>query len=402
MRATVIVIDSFGIGALPDADEYGDEGANTALHIAQGVPGPKWDALRRLGLGNAALLLGHTLSGCEPTDTPEGFFGAMAEKSSGKDTTTGHWELAGLVLSRPFHTFPPAAPSFPDGLIREFSRLTGRGVLGNKAASGVAIIEELGEQHLECGDLICYTSADSVFQIAAHEEIVPIDLLYRYCEMARELCNPYMVGRVIARPFIGSPGTFTRTSRRRDFSMSLPESGIMEHLQREGVTTRGVGKIGDIFNEEGISHSYHDKGNEACIARTVELLNTPAEGNEFVFVNLVDTDMIFGHRRDIAGYCDAVEKISKSIPEIVGLMHEGDLLIITADHGCDPGYRGTDHTREYVPLIVFIKGTKPSETNSLGVRSSFSDVAATVADYFGVAPYPRGDSFMRSLDRGVV
>ena len=397
MRATVIVIDSFGIGALPDADLYGDLGANTALHICEGVSGPKWAALKALGLGNASELLGTALPGCEATAKPEAYFGVMNEKSPGKDTTTGHWELAGLELSEPFHTFPPEYPSFPDDLVKAFCDKTGLGLIGNKAASGTAIIDELGPEHEKSGDLICYTSADSVFQIAAHEGVVSLEKLYQCCEIARELCNPLMVGRVIARPFIGSPGQYKRTMSRKDFSIPLPDASLLDYLQSRGVITTAVGKIGDIFNESGILNSFHDKGNPACLDRTVEILKTPETGNEFIFVNLVDTDMNFGHRRDIPGYFQSVEETSKRLPELIDAMSSGDLLIVTADHGCDPGFRGTDHTREYVPLLVYMKDGRAEADKSLGVRGQFSDVAATVSDFFGVGTYPRGDSFIKKM-----
>ena len=396
MRAVILVIDSFGIGEMPDAGLYGDKGANTALHICQGISGPKWDSLKSLGLGNASELLGNKLPGCEAVEKPLGAWGVMKEKSPGKDTTTGHWEIAGLVLSEPFHTFPPEYPSFPEDFVAEFNSRTGRGLIGNKAASGTAIIEELGAEHQKTGDLICYTSADSVFQIAAHEETVPLEKLYEYCEIARELCNPMMVGRVIARPFIGEPGNYTRTSSRRDFSIPLPRPSLLDHLHQRGVITTAVGKIGDIFNESGIVNSYHDKGNPACLERTLEILKDPEKGDEFIFVNLVDTDMMYGHRRDIDGYYKSVDATSRTIPALKEAMSDGDLLIITADHGCDPSYKGTDHTREHVPLLVYKKGG-PEPGDNLGIRDSFADVAATLADFFGVEPYPEGSSFIKKL-----
>ena len=397
MRATVLVIDSFGIGELPDAASYGDTGANTALHICENIEGPKWNELRRLGLGNGSELLGNILPGCEPVETPAAFFGVMKEKSPGKDTTTGHWEMAGLELDKPFNTFPPEYPSFPEDLVAAFNSGTGRGLIGNKAASGTVIIEELGPEHQRSGDLICYTSADSVFQIAAHEEIVPLEKLYEYCEIARELCNPLMIGRVIARPFLGEPGNYTRTKNRKDFSIPLPGPSILDHLHERGVITTAVGKIGDIFNESGITNSYHDKGNPACLDRTIGILKSPEKGDEFIFVNLVDTDMNFGHRRDIPGYHGSVDATSVRIPEVIDAMSEGDLLVITADHGCDPGFKGTDHTREYVPLLVYRKGREDRKEKSLGIREAFSDLAATLADYFKVDPYPRGVSFIKNL-----
>lgn len=400
MRAVILVIDSFGIGALPDAREYGDEGSNTALHIAEGVGGANWPRLRKLGLGNAAKLLGHDLPGCEAVENPMGAFGVMAEKSPGKDTTTGHWELAGLLLEKAFHVFPGEYPSFPPELEKAFSQAVGRPILGNKAASGTAIIQELGAEHMKSGAPICYTSADSVFQIAAHEEIIPVEELYDMCRTARRLCDPYMVGRVIARPFIGSAEEgFTRTSRRQDFSIALPEPSILTHLQKDGVKTIGVGKIGDIFNEEGLSESHHDKGNPACLDRTLELLKQPTGKRELIFVNLVDTDMIYGHRRDIQGYHDAVAAVDKALEAVMGNLQEGDLLIITADHGCDPGFKGTDHTREYVPLLAYRKGLTENQSAAelnLGIRSSFTDTAAALADYFSAPRYKRGQSFLNS------
>ena len=393
MRATILVIDSFGIGELPDAASYGDEGANTALHICEHVAGQKWPALRALGLGNAALLLGNTLPGCTPVDDPSAGWGVMRERSPGKDTTTGHWEIAGIELDRPFHTFPPEHPSFPPELVSAFESEIGRRIIGNKAASGTVIIEELGEEHLRTGSPICYTSSDSVFQIAVHEEVIPPAELYRYCEIARRLCDPYQVGRVIARPFTGKPGSFVRTPGRRDFSIALPAPSLLDHLQRHGVRTVAVGKIGDIFNEQGIDVSHHDKGNAACLDRTQQLLEEGGAANrphELVFVNLVDTDMIYGHRRDIEGYYRAVDEIDSRLPALMRPMREGDLLVVTADHGCDPSFRGTDHTREHVPLLAYRKGT-PGRT--LGVRGGFADVAQTIAHLLTGEPMANGTSF---------
>ncbi len=391
-RATVLVIDSFGIGEAPDAEAFGDAGANTALHICEKAKKVEWQNLQNLGLGNAAGLLGTSLPGCPAAAEPAASWGVLQEVSPGKDTTTGHWELAGLELENPFFTFPPEYPSFPEELTSELTRRTGRGVIGNCAASGTAIIDELGAQHMQTGDLICYTSADSVFQIAAHEEIVPLEELYSICAIARELCDTYSLARVIARPFIGKPGDFSRTKNRRDFSLALPGETILEHLNKAGVNTVGVGKIGDIFNEKGLSESYHDKGNPACLERTKELLaRKPAAGGEFLFVNLVDTDMIYGHRRDPQGYHDAVAAVDKKIPELIDLLGEDELLIITADHGCDPTFRGTDHTREYVPMLLYRKGAVPG---SLGIRRGFYDLAASLADYFESGAFPKGASML--------
>ena len=392
MRALVLVIDSFGIGALPDAADYGDTGSNTALHISENIRGgAEWPNLQKLGLGNASMLLGNELKGCPPADSPAASWAVMAESSPGKDTTTGHWELAGIVLDRPFPVFPSEYPSFPDELSAAFEKETGRSMLGNRAASGTAIIDELGEEHMRTGSPICYTSADSVFQIAAHEDVIPIDELYRICGIARKLCDPYMVGRVIARPFTGSAGSFTRTSRRHDYSIALPEDSVLDHLQKAGVKTTAVGKIGDIFNMQGIDETWPDKGNPACLERTRILLERKIGQDEFIFVNLVDTDMIYGHRRDIRGYHDAVAEVDSALPGIIDLLEEGDLLAVTADHGCDPSFRGTDHTREYVPLLYMLKGRAGE---SLGIRSSFADLAASLADYFGTPAFIRGNLFL--------
>jgi phosphopentomutase len=388
--AVVLVIDSFGIGALPDAELYGDEGSNTAAHVAEAVAGPKWPALGRLGLANAAALLGHRLPGCPVAAVPEASFGVMAEHSAGKDTTTGHWELAGILLDEPFATFPPEAPSFPAGLIEPFVERIGRDILGNFAASGTAIIEELGDEHLCTGRPIVYTSGDSVFQIAAHEEIIPLEELYRICEIARELCDPYRIGRVIARPFVGSSGAFTRTSGRRDFSMQPTGETILDRLVSRGVETIGIGKIGDIFCERGLSVSRHDKGNEACLRGTAEVIGSVPGGDRFFFVNLVDTDMIYGHRRDARGYCDAVSAIDDALPDLIGRLRPGDLLVITADHGCDPTFRGTDHTREYVPLLWHEVGRRGTP---VGVRASFTDLAQSLCDYFAAGALEHGVSW---------
>ena len=393
MQALVLVIDSFGIGEAPDAADFGDTGANTALHICEQVSPVRWDNLKRLGLGNASELLGNPLPGCPAVPDPVASFGVMRELSPGKDTTTGHWELAGIHLEEAFRTFPPEYPSFPAELTEALEKRSGRSIIGNRAASGTAIIQELGEEHLKSGALICYTSADSVFQIAAHEEVVPLEELYEICEAARELCDGYSVARVIARPFMGGPGNFTRTKNRRDFSLPLPEATILDHLQERGIRTVGVGKIGDIFNESGISESYHDKGNEACLERTLSLIRERREGDDktFIFVNLVDTDMIYGHRRDPRGYHDAVSGIDSALPEIMTGMQEGDLLIVSADHGCDPTFAGTDHTREYVPVLLYQKGRTG---RSLGIREGLFDCARTLSEYFNVESYRRGRSML--------
>jgi len=392
MRAIVLVIDSFGIGALPDANRYGDEGSNTAGHICDVMSGEKWPALKRLGLGNAARLAGHNLSGCEAVEIPEASVAIMAERSSGKDTTTGHWELAGVILDRAFRTFPSEYPSFPADLISNFSSRIGRTVIGNRAASGTEIIEELGDEHLRSGSPIVYTSSDSVFQIAAHGETVSVDELYKICEVARQLCDPYRIGRVIARPFVGASGQFIRTESRRDFSMEPAGETLLDRLWGAGVETIGVGKIGDIFTERGLSRSYHDKGNNNCLDRVEALLSESSPENQLIFANLVDTDMIFGHRRNPAGYADSVSAIDSRIAKFREAIDGDDILVVTADHGCDPTYRGTDHTREYVPLLWYQRNRSPQ---NLGVRSTFSDLAQTISRELGAGDMKHGESLFR-------
>lgn len=398
MRATILLIDSFGAGALPDAVKYGDTGANTLLHICTYVKGCKWPHLTSMGLGNAAELLHYHPPGLEVQTKPLAHYGLMREISPGKDTTTGHWELAGIQIKEPFRYFSQAYPSFPDDFLQEFIKKSGiEGILGNKAASGTRIIQELGEEHQKTACPICYTSADSVFQIAAHTDTIPLKRLYETCEIARDILNPLNVGRVIARPFAGEPGNYYRTEDRKDFSLPLPGPSLFDLLKAGDVETVAVGKTGSIFNEQGIERSYHDKGNAACLVRTKEILEEETDKNQFVFVNLVDTDMIFGHRRDPEGYFQAVDRIDSYIGEYMDLLHEGDLLIVTADHGCDPSFKGTDHTREHVPLLIYQKGN--SEGRSLGIRNSFADLSASLLDYFCIKEKLSGLSFAKGALR---
>jgi phosphopentomutase len=396
MRAFLLVIDSFGIGALPDAAQYGDAGSNTAVHIGTAVGGVKWPTLTRLGLGNASKILGEDLSGAPAQSVPLGSFGVMREVSPGKDTTTGHWELAGFQLAKPFPVFPPAFPSFPPELLSQLTALSGYEFLGNKAASGTDIIEELGAEHLKTGKPIAYTSGDSVFQIAAHEDVMTQEELYQLCRQARKVCDQWTVGRVIARPFRGVPGAFERTSGRHDYSYRLPGPSILDHLRDAGVETVAVGKIADIFNHQGVDVDHPDKGNPACLKTTLELVRDPSPLPRLVFVNLVDTDMVYGHRRDPQGYHDSVATTDQSLAVLLQELRNDDLLIITADHGCDPTFPGTDHTREHVPLVVY----RPGRTGTnLGIRTSFADVAQSLAAFFGAPAYPvggkpRGTSFL--------
>ncbi|MGJ3243429.1 MAG: phosphopentomutase [Opitutales bacterium] len=390
-RIVVVVIDSFGIGALPDAAGYGDAGADTAGSAALARPGgPAWPNLLRLGLAKAGGLTGSRVATVDSPDTPEAAWGVMAGASPGKDTTTGHWELAGLILDQPLHIFPSQEPSFPPELLEPLGEQYGCGFLGNCGASGTEIINRLGADHLKSGDPIVYTSADSVFQVAAHEAVWPVENLYAFCRDARKRCDALRVGRVIARPFEGEPGAFTRTPRRKDFSMALPGETLLDRLSAAGVNTIGVGKIGDIFNGRGLKTSHPDKGNPACLERLDDLLAQPAAGPEFVFVNLVDTDMVYGHRRDPQGYQDAVSAIDGRIPGWLAALEPQDRLVLTADHGCDPGWRGSDHTREYVPLLVAGPGVAPVE---LGTRATFADLAAAVGQVFGLPASGPGTAF---------
>jgi phosphopentomutase len=314
----------------------------------------------------------------------------MVPQSPGKDTITGHWEMAGIVLDRAFHTFPPEFPSFPPELVAAFEAAIDRKILGNCSASGTEIIRELGAEHMRTGRPICYTSADSVFQIAAHADIIPQDLLYEMCAIARKLCDAYQVARIIARPFTGEPGRFKRTERRKDFSIALPGPSLLDHLSAHGVQTVGVGKIGNIFNESGLIENYGDKSNTVCLDRISRLLQVNSDKPGFIFANLVDTDMLYGHRRDVRGYLEAVSEIDDRLGVWLPRLAEKDLLIITADHGCDPTFRGTDHTREYVPLLSFSPG-KPGR--SLGIRKGLADIAQTVAEFFQAPPFSKGVGF---------
>jgi len=396
MRAVVLLIDSLGAGELPDAHLYGDKGANTLLHLCQKVKGEKWPNLKKLGLGNLSEINHIPLPGLDPQKEPLASYALMKEFSPGKDTTTGHWELAGIQLEEPFLYFPSQYPSFPESLIQDFLKESGcKGILGNKAASGTRIIEELGKEHMDCGYPICYTSADSVFQIAAHTDIIPLEELYRLCEIARNLLNPMKVGRVIARPFTGEPGNFKRTLDRKDYSLPLPGDSIFDLLKEKGVETIAVGKTGSIYNEQGIQKSYHDKGNDACLERTSSILDEKSSKDQYIFTNLVDTDMIYGHRRDPEGYFHAIDKIDTSIGFIMDKLESDDILIITGDHGCDPTFKGTDHTREYIPLLFFRKNHENGV--NLGFRNSFADLSASLLELFGVEKTLKGDSFAGEL-----
>lgn len=391
MKAFLIVLDSVGIGAAPDAAAYGDAGSNTLAHIGQAVAGLRIPNMQSLGLGNIPPLLpgGLAISGVGPTAPTRGGFGAMRERSQGKDTTTGHWEMAGLLMEKGFHLFPQTAPSFPATLIAEFERRTGRKTIGNKAASGTAIIDELGPRQIEDGSWIVYTSGDSVFQIAAHEDIIPLPELYAGCKIARELCDPYVVGRVIARPYIGQPGTFKRTENRRDFSYPLPEPTVLDRLSSCGIKVITVGKLDDIFNGSGVNQSFHDENNPDAERAILKLADQ--SDDFFCFANLIDFDMLYGHRRDARGYAAALEQADQFLGVLLAKLTPADLLIITADHGNDPTFKGTDHTREFVPLLTSGPG---QSDKSLGIRDGFYDIAQTLAVFFKIPALPRGRSFL--------
>jgi phosphopentomutase len=381
-RITLVVLDSLGMGEMPDAAEWGDAGADTLGHICESrelsLPN-----LRGWGLGNI-----RHLAGVPPVESPRGSFGRCALRSNGKDTTTGHWEMAGIILERAFPTYPNGFP--PEVIERFVSETRVPGVLGNYPASGTEIIKELGEEHVRTGKPIVYTSADSVFQIAAHEEVIPVARLYEICETARDLLRgEHEVGRVIARPFVGHTGAFKRTENRHDYAVPPPRDMLLPVLSGAGLDVVAVGKISSIYDAAGVTQELPGKNNDQSIDQTIEALRGDTRG--LVFSNLVDFDMLYGHRRDVEGYARALEHFDSRLPEIESAMKEGDLLIITADHGNDPTYRGTDHTREYAPLLVFGRRARPGVR--LGDRASLSDIGQTVADNFGLK-LGAGESFL--------
>ncbi len=385
-RVILIVLDSVGAGELPDAPAYGDQGSDTLGNIARLHP-LVTPALRRLGLSRVSRV--PDIGDGEPL----GAYGRMAEASPGKDSVTGHWELMGLVLDRPFPTFPDG---FPPDLMHAFEKRIGRGTLGNKAASGTAIIEELGREHLYTGKPIVYTSADSVFQIAAHEEVVPVPELYRFCGVAFELAARGLgVGRVIARPFVGVPGAFTRTANRRDFALTPFAPTLLDKLQDGGYEVVAIGKVEDLFAGRGISRAVHTKDDSQGMDEVEAALETTVGG--LVFANLVDFDTLYGHRNDPAGYAANLERIDARLGGLIQRLAPGDLLVVTADHGNDPTTPSTDHSREHVPLFVVGPAVKPN--TDLGVRRTFADVGQTIADLFAVGPLSHGTSFLPELLR---
>jgi phosphopentomutase len=381
-RVIWIVLDSVGMGEMPDAAAYGDAGSDTLGNIARRRP-LNLPNLCALGLGNI-----RPIHGLAPVEKPEAAFGRCALASPGKDTTTGHWEMAGIHFDEPLPMYPGG---FPPAVMEPFERSIGRGTLGNKAASGTEIIRELGEEHVKTGKPIVYTSADSVFQIAAHEEVIPIAELYRICETAREILRgPHEVGRVIARPFIGSPGEFSRTANRRDFAIAPPPGMLLDRLAGQGTPVYSVGKIYDVFLGRGIGRHVKTKTNADGMAKTLQAMNETESG--LIFVNLVDFDQLFGHRNDVEGYARALEETDAWIPSLRAQLTPGDLVILTADHGCDPTTPSTDHSREYVPLLAL--GGRAGV--DLGTRATLSDIGQTVAENFGAA-IDRGRSFLHEI-----
>ncbi|MGN7327462.1 phosphopentomutase [Bacillus pumilus] len=386
-RIFLVVMDSVGIGEAPDAAEFNDVGADTLGHIAEKMNGLHMPNMAKLGLSHIK-----EIKGIPADEKPLAYYGKMQEASNGKDTMTGHWEIMGLYIDTPFRVFPDG---FPDELLNELKEKTGRGIIGNKPASGTEILDELGEEHMKTGDLIVYTSADSVLQIAAHEEVVPLDELYRICEIARELTldEKYMVGRIIARPFVGEPGAFVRTPNRHDYALKPFDRTVMNELKDSGLDVIAIGKISDIYDGEGITSSLRTKSNMDGMDKLVDTLKTDFTG--ISFLNLVDFDALYGHRRDPEGYGKALEEFDARLPEVFDLLKEDDLLVITADHGNDPVHHGTDHTREYVPLIAYSK--KHQGANELPTSKTFADLGATVADNFKTTMPKYGTSFLSKL-----
>src|SRR5881227_2388067 len=384
-RITLVVLDSLGIGEMPDAAAWGDAGADTLGHICESRE-VRLPNLRGWGLGNI-----RRLAGVPPVDEPRASFGRCALRSNGKDTTTGHWEMAGIILERAFPVYPNG---FPPDIIRRFVMETGvPGVLGNYAASGTEIIKELGEEHVRTGKPIVYTSADSVFQIAAHEQVIPLERLYGICETARDILRgEHEVGRVIARPFLGEPGSFYRTENRHDYAVPPPRENLLPLLSENGLDVVSIGKIASIYDSQGVTQDLTAKNNDQSIEQTIRALHENTRG--LIFANLVDFDMLYGHRRDTQGYARALEHFDARWPGIESAMHEDDLVMITADHGNDPTFRGTDHTREFAPLIVFGKRAKPGV--NLGTRSSLADLGKTIADNFHLH-LPAGNSFLSNV-----
>ena len=385
-RAILVVLDGVGVGANPDAHAYGDDGASSLEHCAQEVGGLALPNLGSIGLGNIT-----PIKGTSPTDHARGAFGRMAEAAAGKDSTTGHWEMAGVVLHKPLPTYPHG---FPPEVVEPFEKAIGRKVIGNKAASGTEIIKELGEEHMRTGRPILYTSADSVFQIAAHQDVIPLPELYHMCEIARHmLTGEHAVGRVIARPFIGTPGNFKRTEHRRDFSLRPLGTTLLDLLKDSGKDVIGLGKIEDLFAGQGLTQSDHTETNSDSMKATLRWLEQDFNG--LLFVNLVEFDMLWGHRRDSQGYAQALRDADMWFAQVQEVMQAGDAIFFTADHGVDPTFRGTDHTREHVPLLAY--GAPVRAGVNLGTRSTYADLGQTLAQAFSVGQLAAGTSFAHEI-----
>ncbi|WP_300384444.1 phosphopentomutase [Clostridium sp.] len=385
-RTILVVMDSLGVGELPDADLYGDIGSHTLDNTYKACGGLKIDNLENLGFGNI-----EGVKYLNKIENPIGAYGKLAERSKGKDTVTGHWEIGGVILDTPLNTYPNG---FSDNIINEFlEKVNKKGILGNCVASGTEIIERLGDEHVKTGYPIIYTSADSVFQIAAHEGIIPLDELYKMCEIAREmLVGENIVGRVIARPFEGSNGKYTRTSNRRDYALDPFSKTMLEYLKEDGKEVACVGKIEDIYNHKGVTKAIHIKNNMDGVDQTLKYMDEVKEG--LIFTNLVDFDMLFGHRNDPKGYGNAIEELDKRLPEFFEKMKDEDILMLTADHGCDPTTESTDHSREYIPMLIYGKNIKPI---NIGIRNSFTDIGKSILDYFNIENEIDGSSFIEKI-----
>jgi phosphopentomutase len=387
-RVILVVLDSVGIGEMPDSSEYGDQGSNTLGNIAKNMPGFSLPNLSKIGLGNIDGMVGINFN-----ENPEGNFGKCMELSKGKDTVTGHWEISGVILEKPLNTYPEG---FPENIIHEFEEKIEKKIIGNKVASGTEIIMELGDEHVKSGKPIVYTSADSVFQIAAHEGIIPLDELYKMCQIAREmLVGDKIVGRVIARPFIGTSGNYKRTSNRKDFALDPFDTTMLDYIMQSGRSVMAVGKIEDIYNGRGVTDAVHIKNNMDGVDKTIEYLKTDKKG--LIFTNLVDFDMLYGHRNDVEGYGNALMEFDRRLPEIIESMKAEDVLIITADHGCDPTTESTDHSREYVPLLVY--GNSIRNGINIGTRETFSDIGKSVLHMLEVKNKLFGKSFYDKLTK---
>lgn len=387
-RVVLIVLDSVGAGEMPDAKDYKDQGSDTLGNISKHVGGLRLPNMEKLGLGNI-----DGIKGIVKAENPIGAYGKCSELSKGKDTVTGHWEISGCVLHTALNTYPQG---FPEEIISEFEKRIGRKIIGNVVASGTEIIKEMGDEHVKTGCPIIYTSADSVFQIAAHEEVIPLDELYRMCTIAREmLVDDWAVGRIIARPFVGTSGSYTRTSNRRDFALDPFDKTILEYISEAGMSVAAVGKIEDIFNKKGVTDAVHTKNNMDGVDKTLDYMDSIEKG--LIFTNLVDFDMQYGHRNDPEGYAKALVDFDNRLPEIIAKLKKDDVLIITADHGCDPTTESTDHSREYIPVLVY--GEEIKANTNLGIRKSFADIGKTTLGLLDINNELYGSAFLSEIQK---